>query len=335
MNNGTVHTPEKTGEYGAGEAAVRGASAPGKPAGRKHAGMSRRNRNRLIFYCVFLALPVLQFCVFYIGVNFNSILLAFKDYSYEDGSFQWVGFENFSEVFYDFKTLLYMRASVKNSLLLYVFTLLGTVLALFFSYYIYKKAPLSGFYRTILFLPNIISSIVMVLMFKYFVERAIPEIVYMINPDSTFPGLLADPDYVLPTLIFYCVWSGFGTQMLMYTGAMGGISDSVIEAAKLDGVTPLKEFFYIVLPLIYPTVVTFVVVGVSGIFTNQMNLFNFYGLQAEYRYYTFGYYLYRQTQSANISQYPKLAALGLLLTAVAVPLTLLIRKGLEKAGPKA
>ena len=300
---------------------------------RKKGGLHRTRNQRIFFWCI-IALPLAQFCIFYIGVNFNSILLAFKDYSYEDGSFQWVGFENFSEVFYDFKTLLYMRASVKNSLLLYVFTLLGTVLALFFSYYIYKKAPLSGFYRTILFLPNIISSIVMVLMFKYFVERAIPEIVYMINPDSTFPGLLADPDYVLPTLIFYCVWSGFGTQMLMYTGAMGGISDSVIEAAKLDGVTPLKELWYITVPMIWPTFMTFVVVGFTGLFTNQINLYNFYGDQAEYRYYTFGYYLYISIRNASIGEYSYLAALGLLLTAVAAPLTLLLRKAMNKFGPK-
>ena len=81
--------------------------------------------------------------------------------------------------------------------------------------------------------------------------------------------------------------------MLMYSGAMSGVSDSVIEAAKLDGITPIREFFYIIVPLIYPTLVTFLVVEVAGIFTNQMNLYNFYGLKAEYSLYTFGYFLYK------------------------------------------
>ena len=65
-----------------------------------------------------------------------------------------------------------------------------------------------------------------------------------------------------------------------------------------------------------------------------MNLFNFYGLKAEYSLYTFGYFLYKEIQSVNISGYPYLAAMGLVLTAVAVPLTLIVRKVLETVGPK-
>ena len=87
----------------------------------KKNGFGKRNRNRLIFYCAFLSLPVLQFCIFYIGVNFNSILLAFKSYEYETGAYQWVGFMNFKEVFRDFGSVLYLQASIRNSLMLYAF----------------------------------------------------------------------------------------------------------------------------------------------------------------------------------------------------------------------
>ena len=78
---------------------------------KKH-GFNRKKRKDLIFYCCLLFLPILQFCVFYIGVNANSLLLAFKDYS--DGPAKFVGFDNFERLFYDFKN--YMQEDVINKL---------------------------------------------------------------------------------------------------------------------------------------------------------------------------------------------------------------------------
>jgi ABC-type sugar transport system permease subunit len=301
--------------------------------GKKLSGsMGKRSRRKLLFYVCVLALPVLQFCVFYIGVNVNSMLLAFKSYDYYTGQYNFVMFDNFKRIFDDFQTVQYMAASVKNSLFLYLFTIIGTVLSVFFSYYIYKKHAASGVFRVILFLPQIISAIVMVVMFKYFVERAIPFALEKLTGQAE-EGLLANST-AFGTIIFYCVWSGFGTSVLMFSGAMHGISDSVTEAAKLDGITPLKEFIHITVPLIYPTLTIFIVVGVAGIFTNQMNLFSFYGESAEYNLYTFGYFLYKGIKTASISDYPYLSAMGLLLTVIAVPLTLIVKKVLEKVGPK-
>ena len=44
--------------------------------------IGQRKRNDIIFYCLMLVLPVTQFCIFYIGVNFNSILMSFRAYDY-------------------------------------------------------------------------------------------------------------------------------------------------------------------------------------------------------------------------------------------------------------
>jgi len=86
--------------------------------------------------------------------------------------------------------------------------------------------------------------------------------------------------------------------------------------------------------MIWPTFATFVVVGFAGLFTNQANLYNFYGNNAEYSLYTFGYYLYVAIRTSSISEYPYLSALGLVLTAVALPLTLGLRKAMDRLGPK-
>lgn len=293
-----------------------------------------RKQKQLIFYILLVALPVLQFCVFYIGVNINSFLLAFRNYDIETASYSWAGLTNFSKVLQDIFMPGYIKTAFKNSFILFGTTLfLGMTLALCFSYYIYKKMRFSGFFRITLFLPHIISAIVTVLMFKYFSDRAIPEIFFKLT-GKNINGLVSETETAFVTILFYTVWAGFGTQVLLYTGAMGAISESVIEAGKLDGTTPFKEFIYLIIPGIYPTFVTFVVINTANMFLNQMNLFSFYGHTAEFSLYTVGYFLFRSVQTAKtFAEYPYLSAFGLVLTAVAIPITLGLRSILDKIGP--
>ena len=107
----------------------------------------------------------------------------------------------------------------------------------------------------------------------------------------------------------------------------------MVEAANLDGATGFKEFWHISLPQVYPTLSVFIVTGIASIFTNQFNLFTFYGTSAPYQ--TFGYYLYKETLNHNtdLPYFPKLAAFGLMMAIVAIPLTFLVRWLLEKFGP--
>jgi ABC-type sugar transport system permease subunit len=183
-------------------------------------------------------------------------------------------------------------------------------------------------------MPSILSNIVMVMLFQYFTERAIPGIAGALG-HSGMEGLLSrGGNTQMATLIFFTIWCSFGPSVLMYLGAMNNIPVSVVESARLEGANALQEFIYITLPMIFPTFVTFVVVGVAGIFTNQMSLFSFYGAAAEARVYTIGYYLYRGANMAVQAELPRLSAFGLLLTIVVAPLTLGVRALLEKFGPK-
>lgn len=291
-----------------------------------------KEQREFVFYLCLVALPLAQFCIFYIGVNFNSILLTFRNYSFDEG-YSFAGFDNIVRVFRSLTSEAVLKYSVRNSLITYAVTLFaGTTLALFFSYFIYKKMPLANVYRVVLFLPSVISSIVMVILFKYFCENAIPEIWEALTGEQ-IGGLLSSTKTSFPTLLFYLVWTGFGTQVIMYTGAMNNISDSVVESARLDGASQLREFISITLPMIWPTFVTFIVVGIAGIFTNQLNLYSFYGTGADLADYTIGYYLYRETTRATLPEYPYLSAMGFVFTLFAVPLTFLVKGALEKFGP--
>lgn len=288
----------------------------------------------LVFYILMIAFPVVQFCIFYIGVNVNSFLLAFQKIDLIDNSHIWTG-ENFANAFKLLTASDGLLPMLGRSLLAYVLlTGIGTPLGLLFSYYIYKKMPCSNGFRVLLFLPSIISAIVMVTIFQFFVERAIPAISQTLF-NVQIKGLLENPDTRFATLMFYNIWVGFGTGVLLYANGMSGISQEIVDSAHLDGAYGIKEFWHITLPMVYPTLTTFLIAGVAGIFSNQINLYSFYGNNAPADMQTFGYYLYSLTQNAKSrSEYPISAALGLILTFVAVPMTLLAKKALEKLGPK-
>jgi len=296
--------------------------------------MTRRQKE-FIFYCCLLAVPVLHFIIFYIAVNFNSFLLAFKNYNADDGSFSWVGFDNFSRLFSDMAERTVYGKAFRNSLAMYlVGTFTGTCLTLAFSYYIYKKAPMKKFFKIMLFAPSIIPSIAMVTMYKQFVENAIPAFAKTIF-GVAMSGLLQNPDTTFGSIIFYNIWVGFGVGILLYLGAMQSIPDSILEAAQLDGVNSFQEFIRIVFPLIYGTFSTFMITALGGIFINQANLFSFFGYNFEENYVTVGFYLYRETvmNSSSYSSFPFLSAMGLLLTAITLPLVFGLNRLLRRIGP--
>lgn len=294
--------------------------------------LANKTTQDLIFCLIVLLVPMVQFAIFYVGVNVNSFVLAFQRYEVDPvtnlGSYVWNGFNNFAEMFRVIKQEGVFGIALQNSFLAFFWvTVVGITFALVFSLYIFKKMPGSPIFRILLFAPSILSSVVTVTMYKFFVESAIPA---MLGLES---GLLSNPKTDVGTIIFFNVWISFGTQILMYSGAMNGIDPSITEAAKLDGANPFVEFFNIILPLIFPTIQTFIITGVASLFINQINLVAFEGLDADGRYMTVGYYLFKNAEAATKDGYPLLATYGVSLTLIAVPLTLLVRWALEKFGP--
>ncbi len=293
----------------------------------------KRRLKDLLFFIGIIAIPTLQFAIFYIGVNGQSLIMAFQKYEVDQetmlGHYVWSGFSNFRRMFFELAYGNELGTALKNSGLVFLSSVfVGTTLSLVFSLYIYKRMLFSKTFRVLLFAPSILSQIVTVTMYKNFVENAVPSMFTFVNS-----GLLSNPNTKMGTLLFFMVWIGFGVQILMYSGAMNTIDASINEAAKLDGAGPFREFFSIILPLIYPTIVTFLISNVVGFFTNQLNLYSFYGNSADVKYITVGYYLFRNTSSASYAEYPLLGAYSVTLTLVAAPITILGKRMLEKLGP--
>lgn len=299
---------------------------------RQKKQMNKKTKD-IIFYTLLLAFPMLQFAVFYIGVNFNSLLLSFRTFEPIEGVYKWAGFSNFKRFFVEFKTRSLFKQALNNSLLAFVLGLIfGTIVGLIFSYYIYKRFFGHKFFKVILFVPSIISSIVIITIFMQFVEVGIPGILKELF-DYNMLGFLANHKTTFYTIVFYNIWIGFGVTTILYVSAMDSISPSMIEAAKMDGVNNIQEFFYIIMPSIWPTFSQFLIISVGGIFITQLNLYGFYGHAAETRLYTFGYYLYREVVGATNAELPYLATIGIVLTFITIPLTIIIRKLITWLGP--
>ncbi len=299
--------------------------------------LDNRKRKNLLFYVCMVALPVLQYCLLFIYSKIQSILLAFQSYQSVAGSISvgFAGFKNFAEAFTIIKDNLFM---LKNSLIMYAVDLIvGMGLALIFSYYISKNYKFSGAFKAFLFLPQIVSSVVFGMLYRYLASEVYLSV---IGADlSTAQGLLMNPKTQFGAILFYNVWIGFGARVLITSSAMSGIDSSIIESANLDGCNSIQEFFHITIPLIFPTFATLIVIGLTGIFTDQRNI---YTLLQEFSSTgsNFGYYLYLKTQQSDIVNTPTgvptysvISSLGLIFSVIVFTLVTVVKKLLDKYGP--
>ena len=292
--------------------------------------------SKYVFIIVMIGLTHLLFWPMHIYTRIDSVLLAFQKVNYLGSAREFVGLANFERFFTEmFAEGALISISVTNSLKMYFLNFIISVpLYITFSYFIYKKIWGHKVIRAIVMLPQILSTFIIALLFKKFLDAALPSIANQVFGVSDFPSLLDDSRYAFGTSIFYMIWLSFSTSLIVYPNAFNGIDVSIIESAKLDGVhTMFQELWYILLPLIYPTFVTFVVVGFAGIFSDAGPLYEFYMYNAPSAVYNLGYWFSVKTYFASATGYPVLAAGGLCLTLFIAPLTWLLKWLMEKYGP--
>ena len=314
--------------------------------------MLTRSQKRLIFYCLVFALPLLQFCIFYIYVNINTFVYAFSSYKIRtDGVPGYNITFTFDNVVKAWTMFWSAGRMIRNSVVSFASSfIIVTTAGLLFSYYVAKKYMLAGFFRVTLYLPHIVSGVVLTLLYKYIVNDVFAVVskqlfsAEFLEENKITYGLLASGvpyDIQYGALLFYSLWMGFGGNVLIYSGTMSAIDNSIIESAQLDGVNVLQEFWHIYIPMIFPTIVTFIVTGFTGIFTGQMGLYTIFGEGAPGDLRTMGYFIFVSTKHGSLYQgasgffdFCELAALGILITAIVVPVTMITRKLLETYGPR-
>ncbi len=301
-----------------------------------------RHKTQGIFILSFITYPLILFIIFYVAVNINSIIMAFCETKL-DGTQVFVGFKNFTTFW---NSLMdsgnVVSISLINSLKMYAINLIVCIpLYIFFSYLLYKKCFMHRTIRAVVMLPQIISGFVICMLFVNFMSgdgapiRAVFEKLGIFT-DSEGIGLdlLYSEKYAFGTTIFYGIWLSFGTNLIVYPNAMKEISPEIVESAKLDGVTNMfQDLRYIVLPLIFPTLSTFLVTGLAGIFTDSGSILAFYNTNAPEYVSNMGYYYSQLVLKGTDVTYPILAAGGLIMTLIVAPLTILLKYLLDKFGP--
>lgn len=307
-----------------------------KTARRKQTGIksvSTAKKLEWIFFFSIITIPLLKWIFFYVGTNGNSILMAFSSYDYDSGQSVFSGFQNFINVINNFRTDPILYNTLSRSVIAYLCTIVvTTIVPVLFSFYVYKKFRFYKFFKIVLFLPQIISSAITVTLFKFSVNRVVPGLMNDIF-GIVMQSPLSNPNTIFPTVLFYYLWMNLGGGLLIQLGAMNAVDEAMIEAAKIDGANILQELWYLILPQTYQILLIGFILGFGFIFSADLGLYAFYGFTADSRTYTLGYYFTKKTMEASIFERNYFAAWGLIVSAIVIPVTFLLRKIVYKYGP--
>ena len=174
-----------------------------------------------------------------------------------------IGLDNYINIF---KDPLFWEA-FWNDILIVLFKeiIIVTLAVLFAVSMTTAKLPKkeTGFFRFLFYIPNILSVILISMVWKYFFE-SLDTIIQTEN------GLWVD--HPLPLIIFIASWAGIGYYMIVLISAIKNIPREIYEAADMDGATQFRQLWSITLPEILPQIRYVIVMVLSGSLAVNMNL---------------------------------------------------------------
>ena len=303
----------------------------------KLAGINKRKRRgffnqRTLFIVTILAVPVLNWLIFWLFVNVQTIALAFRDARTDA-----LTLKNFVTFWNDLTTPVgnSVGVALKNTLIYFATDMLIKLpLSLAIAYFIYKRIKGYKFFRIVFYLPAIISGVVMVTAYTKIIDPNGPldSIIKLFGGKIPPYGLLGHKDTATAAIVGYYIWTGFTTNVLLFSGAMSRLPLEILESAKLEGCGPWKEITKIVFPLIWPTVTTVIIFTLTGIF-NAGGPILLFGAD-QYETTTISYWIFKQLYGDGIQggtgNYNVVSCTGLCFTMVGVPIIMTIRWLLER-----
>jgi raffinose/stachyose/melibiose transport system permease protein len=169
-----------------------------------------------------------------------------------------VGLQNFQTLFTDPRWATSFWNALRNNVYFFIINMLvqnpiGILLAALLSN---PTLRLRGFYRTVIFIPAVLSFVVVGFVWKLLLSPlwgVTPTIMKFFGLRQFFQPWLGKEEYALTALSLISVWQYIGIPMMLVYAALLSIPDEVIEAAECDGITGLSQFWKIQLPLILPT----------------------------------------------------------------------------------
>ena len=219
----------------------------------------------------FFILPTLAlFAVFSVYPFARTVQLSFTDWDGLSSAFRGVGLTNYLAAFRD--TIWWQ--SIGNGLLLAVVALtLMQGLGLLLAIAVDRKISGQSIYRTLFYIPPILSGIVVATIWKWLYEPnngVINSTLENIGLGGLAHPWLGSPATALWAISLVSIWQGVGYPFLLFLAGLQGISNDIYEAARMDGATGSQIFRMITLPLLRP------VIGIVSVLTflGAMQTFN-------------------------------------------------------------
>ncbi|MGA4506329.1 carbohydrate ABC transporter permease [Propionibacteriaceae bacterium G1746] len=235
---------------------VQGAPAPAQPRRR-----FRLTQQKVAPY-LFVLPNMLVFGLFTIYPALNMFNMALYD-SRNGRTFRWVGAGNFTEIATDGE---FARVLGQTIIFTAGFVGLTVVFSTLFAVLLNDNFPGRTFFRAVVFLPSLLSAVVIGLLWGWMFDRSNGLINTVFGAFGLpQPGWLVDGGLAMGVIIFVGLWMHTGFYTLIMLAGLQGIDPNVHEAAKVDGATSWQRFTKITWPLLAPTTLVVVILStISG-----------------------------------------------------------------------
>lgn len=292
--------------------------------------LTERKLKKGLFMGAMMLPATIGFLVFYVYVNFDSMLMAFR--VTEDGVEKF-GFGNFSYFFKELSNpMSVFPEAIRNTGIFFLLSFAVLFFSLLVAYFVYKKTPGYKAFRFIFYLPCIIMSTATASLFYYVTrsEGTVDVIYRALMNGEALPSLWNEPGTANKMLAFYTVFYGVGGNMILLLGAMSNISPEIFEAARLDGVGWVRELFQLIIPLIWPTLSVILLQLITALTQASGPVFLFTKGKAGTT--TLSYWLYARLLEGSMLEVS--AAIGWCCTMFTFPIALLAKRILNKIEDK-
>lgn len=175
---------------------------------------------------------------------------------------KWVGLYNY--IFMFTKDRLFHKSLWNTTYYAMISVPLGIAASVLIAVLLNQKVKGMRFFRTIFYLPTVVSSVAVALLWMWLLEPNFGMVNTLLSQIGIKgPGWLSNPAWSKPSLILMSLWT-VGGGMLIYLAALQDVPQSLYESASIDGAGSLKQFFKITLPMISPTIFFNLITGVIG-----------------------------------------------------------------------
>ena len=230
-------------------------------ARRRLLKITNRQREALVGY-LFLSPWMLGFLIFLVGPMVASIYLSLTEYKVIKAPV-WIGLANYVRMFSDELFYHSMKVTVTYTALSVP---LGIVAALGVAVLLNQRIVASGLFRTIFYLPSVISGVAVAIVFAWIFNFRFGILNYFLSLlGIPGPNWLGHPRWTLWAFVLMSLW-GIGGNVIIFLAALQGVPVPLYEAAKIDGAGNWRRFWAITLPMISPAILFVLIMGVIGTF---------------------------------------------------------------------